>query len=69
MTKQVLTTKEAARYLGVSAAFLERDRIESARIPYIKLGSRSIRYLQNDLDTFLIKQRRRSTADDSQRSS
>ena len=32
---KLLTTKEAARFLGVSTAFLERDRWAGARIPFV----------------------------------
>ena len=41
MEKRLVTTKEAARFLGVSPAFLERDRWRGARIP----SSRSARAL------------------------
>lgn len=56
MNKTLLTTKEAASMLGVSTAFLERDRCERARIPFIRLGTRSIRYKIADLETFLDAQ-------------
>jgi len=62
MENPLLTTKEAARYLGVSAAFLERDRWAGARIPYIKVGSRAVRYRSADLNTFIDTQVRRSTS-------
>ncbi|MDO3722240.1 helix-turn-helix domain-containing protein [Marinobacter sp. chi1] len=62
MTKQLLTTKEAADYLGVSKAFLERDRWAGARIPFIKIGSRSVRYRLNDLTDYIEKQIRTSTS-------
>jgi hypothetical protein len=39
MDDRLLTTKEAARFLGVSAAFLERDRWADADIPYVRIGS------------------------------
>lgn len=39
MQPQLLTTKDATQYLGVSIAFLERDRWAGARIPFIKVGS------------------------------
>jgi excisionase family DNA binding protein len=61
----LLTTKTAANYLGVSAAFLERDRWAGARIPFIKLGSRSIRYRQQDLDNYIEQQVRYSTSEES----
>ena len=50
MTKNQLTTAEAAIYLSMSKAFLERDRWAVARIPFIKMGSRAVRYLKSDLD-------------------
>ena len=63
MTHALLTTKEAAHYLGVSAAFLERDRWAGARIPFIKIGSRAVRYESATLDAYIASQRRRSTSD------
>lgn len=53
MTERLLTTKEAARYLGVSGSFLERDRWAGAKITFIKLGNRAVRYRQEDLDKFI----------------
>ena len=53
MQTQLLTTKEASKILGVSTAFLERDRWAGARIPFIKVGSRAIRYRQSDLDDYI----------------
>lgn len=53
MSERLLTTKEAARYLGVSGSFLERDRWAGAKIPFIKLGNRAVRYRQEDLDAFI----------------
>ena len=60
----LLNTKQAAEYLSVSAAFLERDRWAGARIPFIKLGSRSIRYRQTDLEKYIDQQVRHSTSQD-----
>lgn len=59
----LLTTFQAAAYLGVSKAFLERDRWAGARIPFIRIGSRAVRYRQNDLDRYIESQLRRSTSD------
>lgn len=61
---QLLNTKQAAQYLGVSSAFLERDRWAGARIQFIKIGTRSIRYRKEDLDNFIEKQVRLSTSED-----
>ena len=61
--QQLLNTTEAANYLGVSKAFLERDRWAGARIPFIKVGSRAVRYRLRDLDEYLDAHVRRSTSD------
>lgn len=56
MDQVLLTTKEAARYLNVSDAFLERDRWAGARIPFVKVGSRAVRYRRCDLEQYLASQ-------------
>lgn len=53
MTNELLNTAEAARLLGMSKAFLERDRWAGARIPYIKIGSRAVRYRRKDLESYI----------------
>ena len=58
----LLTTKEAANYLCMSKAFLERDRWAGARVPFIKVGSRAVRYRQLDLDNFIDSKQRSSTS-------
>jgi len=63
MTQRLLTTREAASYLNMSEAFLERDRCETGRIPFIRVGSRTVRYDVANLDDFIARRRRRSTAD------
>ena len=62
MTHTLLTTKDAARYLQVSAAFLERDRWAGAKIPFVRIGSRSIRYRLADLEHFIENSVRASTS-------
>jgi excisionase family DNA binding protein len=62
MTRKLLTTKEAANHLGVSIAYLERDRWAGARVPFVRLGKRSIRYRQEDLDTFVTARIHHSTS-------
>jgi predicted DNA-binding transcriptional regulator AlpA len=59
----LLNTKQAARYLGVSSAFLERDRWAGAKIPFIKLGTRSVRYRIKDIENFINQRVRRSTSE------
>lgn len=63
MERQLLTTKEAADYLSVSAAFLERDRWQGARIPFVHVGARAVRYDIRELDDYISQMRRMSTAD------
>jgi len=63
MTKQVLyralTERDAADYIGMSRSFLRQGRMNGDREgrtptpPYLKIGSRSVRYLKEDLDTWL----------------
>ena len=60
----LLTTKQAANFLSVSAAFLERDRWAGARIPFVKLGTRSIRYREEDLERYVQQQVRFSTSEE-----
>jgi predicted DNA-binding transcriptional regulator AlpA len=63
MQTQLLNTQQAAEYLGVSVAFLERDRWAGARVPFIKIGSRAVRYQLNDLEQYVQSCRRRSTSE------
>ena len=42
--RDLINTLEAADYLNVSSAFLERDRWRGGDIPYIRIGPRAIRY-------------------------
>lgn len=63
MQPQLLNTKQAAQYLSVSEAFLERDRWAGARIPFIKIGSRAVRYRQSDLDNHIQSNVKRSTSE------
>ena len=57
----LLTTVEAADFLAVSVAFLERDRWAGARIPFIRVGSRAVRYRLEDLEQFVIARRERAS--------
>lgn len=52
---RLLTSKEAASILGVSRAFLDRDRWAGSNegtgplIPYVKVGNRAVRYRLSDI--------------------
>ena len=63
MYASLMNTGEAARYLGVSKAFLERDRWAGARVPFVRIGSRAVRYRRVDLDKYIDQRIRRSTSD------
>lgn len=63
----LLTTKQAARILGVSASFLERDRWEGARIPFVKVGARAVRYDPQSLAEYLRSRIHKSTSDSRRR--
>ena len=62
MKEHLLTTKEAAQFLGVSKAFLERDRWAGARIPFIRIGDRAVRYRLSDLELYVCSRQRTSTS-------
>ena len=63
MQTYLLNTSEAARYLGLSKAFLERDRWAGAKVPFIKIGSRAVRYRLQDLEKYIESCMRKSTSD------
>ena len=63
MLEKLLTTQEAAESLGVSRAFLERDRWAGAKIPFIRIGTRTVRYRYKDLFNYIDQQIRSSTSD------
>jgi hypothetical protein len=60
--QQLLNTKQAADFLGVSAAFLERDRWAGARIQFVRIGTRTIRYRLDDLKLFIESSIKHSTS-------
>ncbi|MGJ8620337.1 MAG: helix-turn-helix transcriptional regulator [Methylophilaceae bacterium] len=60
MQTQLLSTPQAAKFLNVSIAFLERDRWAGARIPFIKVGSRAVRYRLDDLQNYINSHRQAS---------
>ncbi|MBI4667467.1 MAG: helix-turn-helix domain-containing protein [Nitrospinae bacterium] len=51
--KSLLTTQEAADFIGMSRQFLERDRWKGATIPFIRVGERAVRYRLDDLEAYL----------------
>lgn len=57
---QLLSTPQAAKFLNVSIAFLERDRWAGARVPFVKIGSRAVRYRLADLEAYITSNRQQS---------
>lgn len=57
---KLLTTKEAAPILGVSIAFLERDRWAGAQVPFIRIGARAVRYRLSDLNHYIESRRQQA---------
>ena len=53
MTKKLIGQKEAANYLNLSEATLERDRWRGGDIPFVRIGLRSIRYDMEQLDQYI----------------
>lgn len=57
MDLKLLTTDEAAKYLGLSAQILTRWRCKNEfDLPYIKMGG-TVRYAQTDLEKWIEKKR------------
>lgn len=56
----LLHTRDAAKFLNVSIAFLERDRWAGARVPFVKVGARAVRYRIEDLEAYINSQRHQS---------
>jgi len=63
MQTQLLNTTQAAQFLGLSKAFLERDRWAGAKVPFIKIGDRAVRYRLQDLENYIQSRVRLSTSD------
>jgi len=57
-----MSTIEAARYLRCSASTLAKLRVYGGGPPFCKVGGKSVRYRQADLDTYMAANRVNSTA-------
>ena len=53
MNKRLVGQKEAAQYLNLSEATMERDRWRGGNIPYIRIGPRAIKYDLEQLDEYI----------------
>ena len=61
-TQRLLSTTQAAEFLGLSTRTLEAWRQRGSPFPYVKLGSRCL-YRRADLEVHLEANLRRSTSD------
>jgi predicted DNA-binding transcriptional regulator AlpA len=57
-----LTTKEAARFIGMKQGTLEVWRVQGRGPRFFKIG-RAVRYTEDVLETFLAKSIRASTSE------
>ena len=55
--QRVFRTKEAARYVGLSPAWLERARVLGHGPRFLRLGDRAIGYCVDDLEAWLETRR------------
>jgi hypothetical protein len=60
--ERLLTSDEAEVLLNVHHGFLAKDRVGTARIPFVKIG-RSVKYKPSDLRRFIERSTRASTSD------
>ncbi len=58
----LLTAQQAAERLNVPPSFLERWRGTGEGPAYVKLSEKYVRYRNEDLDAFILMNRRHSTA-------
>lgn len=57
MTKRILRTPQAAEYVGLSPATLEKKRLIGGGPRFVRLGGRAVGYDIRDLDKWLDAQR------------
>ena len=62
VARRILRTRQAAEYVGLSPATLEKKRLTGGGPRFIRLGGRAIGYDVRDLDDWIEEQRGR-TAD------
>ena len=61
--ERLLTSQEAAGFLGLTPRFLEMRRFNGNGPPHIRISSRCVRYLMSDLQAWVEERRRTSTSD------
>ena len=63
MSGKLLDTPAVARRLGLTEGTLRKWRLSGAGPTFIKLGQRSVRYREADLDAFIQARRAGSTGE------
>ena len=58
----LLNENQASEYLSISVKTLQRWRLEGSYLQFVKLG-KAVRYRQEDLDSYVNDNLRRSTSD------
>ena len=51
----LLTSRQAAEYLGLTKRFLERRRLVRQGPPFVRISKRCVRYRRSDLDEWIQK--------------
>lgn len=62
----LLSTAEAAKYLGLTTNYLEKLRITGGGPAFVKISggpSGMVRYIRDDIDAWVLASRRCSTSD------
>ncbi len=59
----LLTTKEAAEYLGVTPRCAEAWRVRGGGPPFVRISARAVRYRLSDLNHWIAQRVRTSTSD------
>jgi predicted DNA-binding transcriptional regulator AlpA len=62
MEIRILKTPDAAKRIGLSESSLEKLRCRGDGPAFVKIGSRAVGYLVEDLDQWLTSRRRTSTS-------
>ena len=59
---RLVTEAEAAEMLGMTVSFLQARRVRGGGPPFVRVGSRTVRYDIRDLESWIRRQRRESTS-------
>lgn len=63
MTRELLTTTEAATYLKLNPGTLRNWRVAGVGPRYFKIGKQKIRYDRADIEAWVAEQARQSTSE------